>query len=122
VSVSQTVASGGLLAGVAQAMQPTQLTVQLDVHGPASGDNAQIIATLIRDPIACAFFRDTGLATQPLYASDPAQRPFQNAQDQIEYRWGVDAVIQVNPVVSTLQQFAATLAATLVNVEATYPP
>jgi hypothetical protein len=122
VSVSQTVASGGLLAGVVETLQPTQLTVQLDVHGPASGDNAQIIATLFRDPIACQAFRASGFPTQPLYASDPAQRPFQNAQDQIEYRWGVDAVIQVNPAVSTLQQFAASLAATLVSVDATYPP
>ncbi len=72
--------------------------------------------------MACGYFRESGYATQPLYTSEPAQRPFHNAQDQIEYRWGVDAVIQVNPVVSTLQQFAATLAATLVSVEAAYAP
>ena len=43
VSPSQAVASQVIAAGTQMLLQPTKVTIQLDVHGPNSGDNTQII-------------------------------------------------------------------------------
>ena len=122
-------------SGINAACAPTQLTVQLDFHGPAGGDNAQIFTTLFRDQYGCDYFSQTtftlgeltnstganitangnnldvpGLITAaPLYTSDPRQVPFDNGENQIEYRWSVDAEIQINPVVTVSQGFASNL-------------
>jgi hypothetical protein len=92
--------------GLRNSLNPMQITVQLDVHGPASADNAQMISTLFRDEYACIQFAATGFDVQPLYAEDPRQTPFENAEQQTEYRWSVDVVLQANPVISTAQDFA----------------
>ena len=102
-----------LYAGIKSALQSTMVTVQLDVHGPASADNTQIITTLFRDEYACTFFSDLQPALQPLYTSDPRQAPFINGEAQVEYRWTVDAVMQANPVVTVPQQFADEVVITL---------
>jgi len=98
--------TGALYAGTGQAMQATRVTVQIDVHGPESADNAQRIATLLRDEYACDFFADQRGDVAPLYASEPRQAPFLNGEKQIESRWTLDAVLQANPVVTTPQRFA----------------
>ena len=103
-------------------MQPTQMTVQLDVHGPSSGDNAQIISTLLRDGYACEAMGSWGFDIQPLYAGDPHQVPFINGESQLEERWVVDAVLQVNPVVAPVQDFADAVTIGLIDVDAVYPP
>jgi hypothetical protein len=41
ISPAQSVTSQALFAGIAHVSQSTQITIQLDVHGPASADNAQ---------------------------------------------------------------------------------
>lgn len=92
--------------GLRNDLGPTQVTVQCDVHGPNSPDNAQMIATLIRSEYGCQAFTATGYDVQPLYADDPRQSPFDNAEQQLEWRWSVDVVLQANPVVSTPQDFA----------------
>lgn len=123
VSVSQNVAGPIAMASGAQEMlQPTQVTVQLDVHGPNSADNAQIISTLFRDDYAVQSMTASGFDLAPLYADDPKQVPFANDQQQIEYRWVIDARLQVNPTVSVPQQFADQLNAILIDVDAKYPP
>lgn len=90
---------------------PIRLTVQIDVYGPASPDNAVLIATALRSAYACDFLAAAGLSAgadvQPLHADDAAQKPFTNAESQYERRWGLDAAFQVNPVVSVPQDFAA---------------
>lgn len=96
---------------------PTQLTVQIDIHGPSSADNAQIISTVLRDEYATKAFEATGVEVQTLYAEDPRQMPFLNGEQQIEWRWTVDAVLQVNPVVRTPQDFADVVEATLIEVD-----
>lgn len=98
--------SGDLFAGTGQGMQATRVTVQIDVHGPLSADNAQRISTLLRDEYACRFFADQRSDVAPLYASEPRQAPFLNGEKQIETRWTLDAVLQANPVVTSPQQFA----------------
>lgn len=117
VAPAQQVLQGTMAAGVKTALMPTKLTIQLDVHGPSSGDNAQVLATLLRDEYAVDAFATYGPDVTPLYTDDPRQVPFKNAEDQWEERWIVDAHLQVNPIVTLPQQFAAALAATLVELE-----
>lgn len=108
--------------GTRAEMQKTQITVQLDVHGPNSGDNAQIISTMLRDDYACLAMGSMGLEIQPLFADDPRQVPFLNGEDQIEERWVINAQIQINAEVSTVQQFADAAVVGLIDVDAAYPP
>jgi len=120
---SQTIGSYPMQAGSKTVEQSTQLTVQLDVHGPISADNAQIITTLFRDDYGVQAFQfnsgigiaEIGMMTiggaeiVPLYTSDPRQMPFINGEQQIEERWIIDAVMQVNPIVTVPQAFATVL-------------
>jgi hypothetical protein len=106
LSQAQTVASGTLAAGVEMLTQETELSYQIDVHGPNSADNAQVISTLWRDERGVDFFTRNYSDIEPLYADDPRQTPFQNDQAQIEYRWTIDAKLQANQTVTLPQQFA----------------
>jgi len=107
--------------GAKTSQASTQFAVQVDVHGPNASDNAQIITTLFRDEYACDALAASGFEIQPLYASDPQQLAFINGEAQYEDRWGVDLQLQVNPVVSTPQEFADRLQITSRNVDALYP-
>lgn len=98
--------------------QPTKITMQMDVHGPLSADNAQILTTLLRDQYAVDALAPT---CAPLYASDPDQLPFINGEDQVEERWSIDAVLQANIVVVIPVQFAGALTIGLIDVDAVYP-
>jgi hypothetical protein len=108
VNNSQTVGSSELQAGTNVVEQDTEVTIQLDVHGPNSSDNSQIITTLFRDQYATNFFTDAGYDMAPLYVEGPRQMPFVNGEQQVEYRYVVDVVLQVNPII-TLPQAAATV-------------
>lgn len=116
VAPSQTVASGTIYAGVRADMEPTKLTTQLDVHGPASGDNSQRIAALFRSEYGVSALAASGLDLAPLYCDDPKQMPFINAEQEYEDRWTIDACFQVNQVIGTPQQFADELSVTLIPV------
>jgi hypothetical protein len=122
VSTAQTAASQVIQAGTTDATAPTQAAIQFDVHGPASADNAQIIVTLFRSPFAWDFFQASGCDIAPLHADDAKQMPFINGEQQYEDRWVITANLQVNPVVSTPQQYTSQLKIGLVNVDAAYPP
>jgi len=121
VTPSQTVASRKMASGGEIFLQPTKVTVQLDVHGPNSAENAQTISTLFRDDFAVQAFKASGFDVSPLYASDPKQLPFENENAQIENRWVIDAVMQANQTIRASQQFADELDITLIDVEAAYP-
>lgn len=97
----------------------TQLEMQLDLYGPASGDWAVILTALLRDEAGCVALAPT---VQPLYSDDPVRAPLTNAEEQYEDRWIVRAQLQYNPTVSTPQDFADTLAVDLINVDEAYPP
>lgn len=103
-------------------LMPTRYTVQLDVHGPSASDNSQVIATLFRSEYATTAFAAAGFDVTPLYTSDPRQMAFINGEQQYEDRWSIDAVMQVNPIVTTTQQFADVLDVGIIEVDATYPP
>ena len=109
ISPSQTLSSVTMWTGSSNVEQDTQYTVQLDIHGPSSADNAQIISTLFRDQYATSQFALSGLEMAPFYADDPKQIPFINGEQQYEDRWVIDAVMQINPVVSVPLQFASQL-------------
>jgi len=84
----------------------TEITIQIDVHGPASADNATIISTLLRDEYAAQAFAAAGYDVAPLHAEDPRQVPFINGEQGYEMRWIVDVVLEANIVVRTPQDFA----------------
>lgn len=123
VAPSQTVTSRALAAGVQTKMQETEIVYQLDVHGPNSGDFSQTISTMFRDPYAVDQFATSGFPISPLYADDPAQRPFVNENQQVENRWALDAHLQANITISVAQQASDVLSVEAISVEAPpYPP
>lgn len=121
VMPAQTLASQTISAGVERLLQPIKFTAQLDVHGPNSADNAQIITTLFRDDYGVNAFAASGFDVTPLYANDPHQMPFVNGEQQVEERYVVDVVMQCNPVVTVPQQFADDLQYTVKNIPADFP-
>lgn len=122
ITPSQMLSSRTLSAGSKDIRQATQFAIQIDVHGPASGDNAQVISTLMRDEFGVQQFADQPSEVVPLYADDPRQGPFINDSQQYEDRWIVEAMLQVNPVVSVPQEFADSITVEVTSVEAAYPP
>lgn len=125
LSQTQTVASEKMACGSADLTQSTQITIQLDVHSADvkdASDMAQIISTCLRDEMATRAFHALNPAVSPLYADDPKQMPFQNAEQQWETRWVVDAQLQANQTVSGVpQEFADQVTPELICVEATFP-
>ena len=105
VSVSQTLTSRPLAAGVMGMRQAIQLTVQADIHGPASPDNAQLVSTVFRSNYGTELFAATGVDVTCLYTSDPREQSFNNAEALVEWVWGVDLVLQANQTVSVPMQF-----------------
>lgn len=128
VSPSQTAGSEEMACGVENILQPTKVTIQLDVHSADVGtaaDMAQTISTMFRDDYATLWFARNGYARQgiaPLYADDPKQIPFINAEQQYETRYVVEAVLQVNQVVTPSQQFADDAVVNTIEVDTTYAP
>lgn len=104
VGVAQDIGPIVLAAGVVNVMQETEIRYQLDVHGPASADNAQIITTLFRDNYGVDAFLASGMPVTPLYTEDPIQIPFRNENQQIETRWVVEAAIQADQTVLLIPQ------------------
>ncbi|ENN86073.1 hypothetical protein RHSP_32046 [Rhizobium freirei PRF 81] len=121
VSPTQTVPSRKMASGGEIFLQPTRITVQLDIHGPNSAENAQTISTLFRDDFAVQVFKASGFDVTPLYMSDPRQLPFENENAQIENRWVIDAVMQSNQIIRAPQQFADELDIAITEVEAAFP-
>ena len=109
-------------AGTQNIKRSTQINIQLDCYDVSAAENATIISTLLRSEYACNSFAASGFDIQPLYAEDPKQMPIVNAESQWQERWTFAAVLQFNPVIAVPQDFATTLNANLVNVEATYKP
>ena len=122
VSISQGIADVEMASGQTIVVQETEIVYQLDVHGPNSADNAQRISTLFRDEYAVDIFAALNEDVSPLYADDPRQMPFLNAEQQIETRWIIEAHVQANQTVLIPQQYADSLEVNLVNVEANYLP
>lgn len=109
VSISQSVGSGVIYAGLRDDLVAIQATVQLDIHGPQSTNNAVMIETLFRSEVGYDSFVAQGYAVVPLYCANSRQMPFINAEQAYEDRWVVEAVLQISPITSTPQEFADAL-------------
>ncbi len=121
IAPTQNVASEKMAAGQATMMQETEMTVQLDFHGPLSPDNAQVFSTTFRDECAVQFFAAANANVSPLYSDDPQQRPFVNDQSQYEFRWCIDCYLQINPAVVVPQQFFNSATVISQEIDATFP-
>lgn len=126
ITPSQALNSRLLASGEIQAMQSTDVVIQLDFHSPdvaVANDMAQIISTMFRDSYAVSAFAAIIDDVIPLYADDPIQVPFINGEMQYETRWIVNAHIQANQTVKGIpQQFADQVQTGIINVDAVYPP
>lgn len=130
VTPAQVLGAETLYAGVRADLTPTEWVVQLDVHGPASADYTRVIEGLFRSEYGVDAFIAAGesqapavyFTVIPLYADEPRQLPFNNDQQQVEDRWSLDLHVQINPVVSTQQDFADQIEATAVPADIIYLP
>lgn len=126
VSVAQTIGPLTLAAGLQTIMQEAEATIQLDFHASdgSAGDLAQTVTTLMRDPFATSQFasQTPNYGISPLHADDARQMPFVNDQQQVEWRWIVEAMLQSDQVLSVPQQYADSVSVEVVSVEAAYPP
>lgn len=119
-NVDATLDSG---AGSSTFTESSEFVVQLDVHGPNSAENAQIVSTLFRDAFAVDFFATLSNTVSPLLADEPRYVVFQNDQNQLEDRWIIEARMQVDATTTvTGQDFADSINTTLIDVDAVYPP
>ena len=117
VSKSQTITSRTIAGGVKTMLNPVKMTIQCDIHGAHSCDNAHIVTTAFRDVYASEQFAKSNKNVFPLFSTDPKQLTFNNDQQQVENRWVVDFTIQVNPVVTISQQFFDDLTITAINAQ-----
>lgn len=99
--------------------QGMQVACQLDCYAPTSGDWAAILTTLFRDDVGVQALAPV---CAPLYCDDGRRAPLEDAEEQWEDRYIVVLQLQYNPVVSTPQDFAGTLAIDLINVDVRFPP
>ena len=90
-------------------------TVQLDLHGPQSADQAQLVAATFLTPATFAAFK--GSAVAPLDLLSVRSEPFLDGEKQQEQCWILDLALQINQTLTTGQDFAAALAVTLVPIE-----
>lgn len=121
VSPSQTITSRTLAAGVSLITQKAEFAIQLDVHGPQSADSSATITTLMRDGFAVDAFAASNVNIAPLYADDGRQIAFQNAEQQWEDRWVIEALLQADQTLLVPQQYATVLSVDILNVDAVYP-
>jgi hypothetical protein len=125
VSPSYTAGPGTFAAGQLSVVEMVETAIQLGFHSAdnTGSDMAQAVRQMLRDPYAVRFIQAINPAIAPLYGSDARLTPFINAEDQFEWRWVVEAVLQANVTLSGLSQdFVTTLALTLIDVDVVYPP
>lgn len=128
VSVSQTIASEVLSAGRRVVEQAVEWTVQLDFHSAdtsAAANMATVVSTLIRDPYGIDQFegQSPNYGVVPLHADDPRQAPFINENQQFEWRWVLEACLQVDHTVSLVHQYADSIDLVTIDAELyPFPP
>jgi hypothetical protein len=103
-----------------------RMRLQLDFH---SDDYtgfawAQTTGIVLRSDNGVRFFADLPSPqnnVRPLHADEPAQRPFINDQQQYEWRWVLDAHLQINQTVLVPQDYADKVHVGLIPVDAFFP-
>ena len=118
VSVAQTLPlTINMAAGTKEFYTPTEMTVQLDVHGSDAANLSQIIITTMRDIYVSEVFSTFGIPAYPLYANDPKQIAFSSSEQQISSRWVIDVTLQINAIVMIGQQFFDKTQTTVTNAQ-----
>lgn len=97
-------------------LQPTTVSIQVDIFGPNSAANVQVVSTLARDMFSYDNLRAQGVDAAILFASEPRQMAWIGGDQQYEDRWEVDLSVQANMVIEVPQDFADHAAITPVNV------
>lgn len=111
VAGAETMAAGNIFI-----TGPSRVRVQLDFHSATPGDSADMartVSTLFRSEVATDAFDENIVGVSPLYADEPRQIAFVNAEQQYETTWIVDADFQVNAAIEWQQQFASALNVTI---------
>ncbi len=125
VTPSYTAGPATFAAGQLSVVEMVETAIQLSFHSAdnTSGDMAQAVHQMLRDPYAVGFIQAINPAITPLYGSDARQTPYISAEDQFETQWIVEAVLQANVTLTGLSQdFVTTLDLTLVDVDVEFPP
>ena len=109
-----------------------EVTMQLDFIGVNAFDWCNVAETLWKDENACDALEVSiggdntvpgySPSIDPLYTNDSIMIPLEDAEEQYEKRWLVEAVLQYNPVTTMPLQTADTLTVTVINVDEAYPP
>lgn len=115
-------ASQQLFASAISLDEKIEAVYQIDVHGPASTDNARAISLLFRSEWGIDSFARTTPLIAPLFADEPRQMPFYNGEQQVETRWVVEAHVEVAASLVLAQQFADQLIIGVIDVDVVYPP
>ena len=95
-----------LTTQVNSVMESAEITIQIDVHGSNSADNAKSIVMMWRTDFAVDTFTGSNANVTPLYADEARQVPFHDGEQQIETRYTIDAVLQANQTITVPQQSA----------------
>lgn len=96
----------------------TRWHCQLDFYGQSAAARAMTVATVVRTPFACDWFRANAPLLTPLWADDPHQTTMINGEQQYEPRWTLDVVAQINPVVTAPLAFFDSITLKTLPVEA----
>lgn len=120
IDPTQTIPSQVLATGIAAHTQKVQVVVQLDVHGDNAFENARAISTLFRDDYGVSAIQAANAAVTPLHADEARQAPFTNGEQQYEWRWVIEATLQVDETVTVhaAQPFTDTVTVDVLNVQA----
>jgi hypothetical protein len=101
-----TYADPGANPGTQAIRTATEAVVQLDCYGPNATQYAAVVGALFRDTYAVDRFPADIV---PLYADDAVQLPLVTGETTWLMRWTLDLHLQINPVVTVAQDFAAAL-------------
>lgn len=98
----------------------TRYDVQVDCYGTTAADRAALLAMMLRSEYACDSLAASSGCVQPLYADEPGQLPFVNAEGQFEERWSFSVALQFNPAITLPQDSATEISVHVENVDATF--
>lgn len=101
--------------GVRDTTRSIRVGVFINFYGPNATDNAQTFNLLFKDLYGCDFMRPYGV--QPLDCDDGRQMPLVAGEQNYIGRWLVQAYLQINPSVSTPQEFADTTNVELIKAD-----
>ena len=101
--------------GTRETTRSTQVGCFINFYGENATDNGQIFNQLFRDLYGCDFLRPFNV--QPLWCDDGRQMPLIDSEKQYATRWMIHALMQVNPTISTPQDFAATVTGTILEAD-----